>query len=137
MQTVEYPSRKIIRARSGYRPTARFSTYLFRVAQNCFIDYLRRNRRHTHAGDVDPDQTPTETRSPDEQAERALARRRLEAGLAALPDEQRDAFLLYEEAGLSVDDIARVTNVNRETAKSRLRYAVRKLRAAIAAGTPT
>jgi RNA polymerase sigma-70 factor (ECF subfamily) len=127
---------KIIRARAGYRPTARFSTYLFRVAHNCFIDYLRRNRRHTHAGTVDPDQTESEVQSPDDLAERTLARRRLEAGLAALPEDQRDAFLLYEEAGLSIDDIARVTDVNRETAKSRLRYAVRKLRSAIAAGTP-
>ena len=126
---------KIVRARSGYRPTAKFSTYLFRVAHNCFIDYLRRNRRHSHAGAVDPDQTESEAQSPDDLAERALARRRLEAGLAALPEEQRDAFLLYEEAGLSIDDIAKVTDVNRETAKSRLRYAVRKLRSAIAAGS--
>ena len=48
-----------------------------------------------------------------------------------LPEEQRDAFLLREEGGLSVDEIAAVTGCNRETAKSRLRYAVNKLRAAI------
>ena len=40
-------------------------------------------------------------------------------------------FLLSEEAGLSLDQIAFVTDSNRETAKSRLRYAVNKLRAAI------
>ena len=48
-----------------------------------------------------------------------------------LPDEQRDVFLLYEEAGLTLDEIATVTDCKRETAKSRLRYAVRKLRAAL------
>ena len=64
-------------------------------------------------------------------AESQLARERLETALKTLPDEQRDAFLLHEEAGLSVDDIAKVTGANRETAKSRLRYAVKKLRAAI------
>ena len=53
------------------------------------------------------------------------------AALATLPEEQRDAFLLHEEGGLSLDDIALVTGSNRETAKSRLRYAVNKLRAAI------
>jgi RNA polymerase sigma-70 factor (ECF subfamily) len=47
------------------------------------------------------------------------------------PDEQRDTFLLHEEAGLNLDQIAFVTGSNRETAKSRLRYAVNKLRAAI------
>jgi RNA polymerase sigma-70 factor (ECF subfamily) len=48
-----------------------------------------------------------------------------------LPDEQRDVFLLHEEAGLNLDQIASVTGCKRETAKSRLRYAVNKLRVAI------
>jgi len=49
----------------------------------------------------------------------------------ALPDEQRDVFLLHEEAGLTLDNIAHVAGVNRETAKSRLRYAMNKLKAAL------
>jgi RNA polymerase sigma-70 factor (ECF subfamily) len=63
--------------------------------------------------------------------ERSLAKERLSKALMDLPDEQRDVFLLREEAGLSLDQIALVTGSNRETAKSRLRYAVNKLRAAI------
>jgi RNA polymerase sigma-70 factor, ECF subfamily len=51
--------------------------------------------------------------------------------LAALPAPQREAFLLSEDAGLSVEAIAQATNVNVETAKSRLRYAVAKLRDAL------
>ena len=50
------------------------------------------------------------------------------AAVAALPQEQREAFLLREETGLTVEEIARVTDVPVETAKSRLRYAVRKLK---------
>jgi RNA polymerase sigma-70 factor (ECF subfamily) len=63
--------------------------------------------------------------------ERSLARRRLEIALQQLPDEQRDVFLLHEEAGFSLEQIATITGSNRETAKSRLRYAINKLRAAI------
>jgi len=63
--------------------------------------------------------------------ERSLARERLEIALQDLPDEQRDVFLLHEEAGLSLDQISVVTGSNRETTKSRLRYAVKKLRIAI------
>jgi RNA polymerase sigma-70 factor (ECF subfamily) len=44
---------------------------------------------------------------------------------------QRDAFLLHVEAGLSLDDIAALTAATRETVKSRLRYAYRRLRAAL------
>ncbi|MGI9202815.1 MAG: RNA polymerase sigma factor [Woeseiaceae bacterium] len=123
---------KIVKARRNYRPTAKFSTFLFRVAHNCFIDYVRRNKRHTNEIDVDPDLTAAADDSPEYQTEQHLARRRLDACLAKLPDEQRDVFLLHEEAGLSIDEIAQVTSVNRETAKSRLRYAVRKLKHALA-----
>ena len=122
---------KIIKARDTYRPTAKFTTFLYRVAHNCFIDYLRRNKRHTQTVDVEPDTQPDAGEQPDIQVERSLARRRLDAALKTLPDEQRDVFLLYEEAGLSLDENASITGSNRETAKSRLRYANNKLRAAI------
>ena len=39
---------KIIKARRNYRPTAKFTTFLYRVAHNCFIDHIRRNKRHSH-----------------------------------------------------------------------------------------
>ena len=60
-----------------------------------------------------------------------IARDRLDQALAELPLEQRDVVLLFLETGMSVDRIARVTGVNRETAKSRLRYATNKLKAAL------
>ena len=122
---------KIVRARSSYRPTARFTTFLYRVAHNCFIDHVRRNKRHTQVADVEPDTQPDPADLPETETERSLARRRLNAALLDLPQEQRDVFLLREEAGLSLDQIAAVTDTNRETAKSRLRYAVSKLRAAV------
>jgi len=122
---------KIIKAADRYRPTAKFTTYLYRVAHNCFIDYLRRNKRHTHVGDYDADHQPNPGDLPETATERLLARERLQVALLDLPDEQRDVFLLHEEAGLNLDEIASVTDCNRETAKSRLRYAVNKLRVAI------
>jgi RNA polymerase sigma-70 factor (ECF subfamily) len=122
---------KIVKARDNYRPTAKFSTFLYRVAHNCFIDHIRRNKRHTQTAAVEPDSQPDPADLPEVETERSLARRRLEVALQELPEEQRDVFLLSEEAGLSLDQIASVTDSNRETAKSRLRYAVNKLRAAI------
>ena len=122
---------KIIRARGSYRPTAKFTTFLYRVAHNCFIDHLRRNKRHTGNSPLKPEEHSDPGETPEAATERTLARERLEAALPDLPDEQRDAFLLHEEAGLSIDQIATVMDCNRETAKSRLRYAVNKLRAAI------
>ena len=122
---------KIIKARERYRPTAKFTTFLYRVAHNCFIDHLRRNQRHQNTVDLEPDTQRNPGDGPDVETERVLARRRLEVALQDLPEEQRDVFLLHEEGGLNLEEIAHVTGANRETTKSRLRYAVKKLRAAI------
>lgn len=122
---------KIIKSRHSYRASAQFKTFLFRVGRNCFIDYVRRNKRHTAESADDPDNYAAPTEQPEMNVERVLARRRLEAALRGLPDEQRDVFLLHEEGGFNLAEIATITGVKRETAKSRLRYATRKLKAAI------
>lgn len=122
---------KIIKARASYRPTAKFTTFMYRVAHNCFIDHVRRNKRHSNNVELEPDLYADSGDLPETLTERSLAKERLALALQDLPEEQRDAFLLHEEAGLSIDQIASVTGCNRETAKSRLRYAVRKLRTAI------
>ena len=122
---------KIVRSRRNYRPTAKFSTFLYRVAHNSFIDYVRRNKRHTGHSELDPERSPDPAEEPAAEVEKRLFRQRLHAALGELPEEQRDVFLLHEEAGLSVDAIASVTGTNRETTKSRLRYAVKKLKTAL------
>lgn len=123
---------KIVNARRSYRPTARFSTFLFRVAHNCFIDYLRRNRRHAGDAHRDPDDCADPGTSPGEMLDRAQVRQKLAAAVAELPAEQREVFLLRAEGGLNLDEIAHITGVSRETAKSRQRYAMNKLKSAMA-----
>jgi RNA polymerase sigma-70 factor (ECF subfamily) len=127
---------KIIGARDTYRPTAKFTTFLFRVGHNCFIDYVRRNRRHVAGESADPALCEDPARTPEQLIADDLRIRKLYACLREIPEEQRDVFLLYEEGGLTVDEIALTTGVNRETAKSRLRYAVSKLKSALAETTP-
>src|SRR6266700_3236327 len=77
------------------------------------------------------EELPAREIAPELRLDRKRAAERLLAGLAALPDAQREAFLLQQEGGLSIEEIAVATGVGRETAKSRLRYAVAKLRAGL------
>jgi len=63
------------------------------------------------------------------EAEQTLER--LSAALAALPLAQREAFLLHHEGGLGIAEIAAATGSAEEAAKSRLRYAMTRLREAI------
>src|SRR5690606_28485831 len=69
--------------------------------------------------------------TPDSALAEAQLRADFKRALDELPAEQRDVFLLYEETGLGLEDIGRVTGVAMETAKSRLRYALGKLRGAL------
>ena len=127
---------RVIVNRSRYEPRAKFRTFLFTLAHNCFIDHCRRVKARPTAMGVDDadaaDLLPADERSlPDAQIERDESTRRYRAALATLPAEQRDVYLLHEESDLSLEEIARVTGVGAETAKSRLRYAVGKLKAAM------
>jgi RNA polymerase sigma-70 factor, ECF subfamily len=136
---------RVIAHRERYEPRARFSTYLYRVARNCCIDHLRRVAARpgllaasAEAGDEDPTLAlcaPDED-SPENRLARAELIARYRAAIESLPLEQRDAFLLTEQSGLSLEEIAAVTGVGLETAKSRLRYALAKLRKALAAASP-
>lgn len=68
---------------------------------------------------------------PDAASVTAQRAARLWGALEKLPPVQREAFLLHEEAEMGLAEIAAVTGANPETVKSRLRYAVKKLRAAL------
>lgn len=123
---------KVIAARDRYRPDAKFSTFLFRVARNAFIDDVRRNRLRAVSDDYDDERRPADSGAPDQEFDRNALAREFQVALTDLPDDQRDAFLLKEESGLTLEEIAKVCGVNRETIKSRLRYAGTKLKAQLA-----
>jgi RNA polymerase sigma-70 factor (ECF subfamily) len=134
-----------IRVRATYAPTAKFTTWLYTLAHNRLVDHWRVAGQARFASiddDADADGNG-DTRSlveaiagakHDEPEARAQTRElatELHAALAALPPDQRDAFLLQYEGGLSLAEIAVLTGVGMETAKSRLRYAMAKLRRAL------
>lgn len=123
---------------SGYQPTARFTTWLFTIAHHRLVDHFRAARQLVsidgHGGGEDDESSLVDTLAADsgfgplrrlQSREQAAA---LIAALEQLPADQREAFLLQAEAGMSVEEIASTTGVSFETAKSRLRYARRSLR---------
>jgi RNA polymerase sigma-70 factor (ECF subfamily) len=129
---------RVISSRNRYEPRAKFSTFLYRIAHNCFIDHCRRasarqDRANLSNEDFDLERAlPAPIADlPDTRAEHAQTLSRYRSALAALPSEQRDTFLLYEESGLTLEEIGSITGVSMETAKSRLRYALSKLRNAL------
>ena len=121
----------VIRGSDRYIPSAKFITFLYSIAHRRALDRLRAGRRQSEdlideENLADPAQV-----EPIEIASRGEAGRALLDAIARLPVLQREAFLLQAEEGMSVEEIADVTGVNRETAKSRLRYASARLRKAL------
>jgi len=124
----------LIHARERYTVQAKFTTYLFRLAHHRLIDYYRRQSSASVTAWNDGTGPEVEELSvaayqePDNQVYIRTQIARLLDLIQALPEAQREAFLLREEAGMSITDIAETTGVERETAKSRLRYALARLR---------
>jgi RNA polymerase sigma factor (sigma-70 family) len=120
---------RVIEARASYKATARFTTWLYTIAHNRLVDHWRR------AGlppvSLDEHELPANSPDPARHAEAREALARFAAALESLPAAQREAFLLHQEAGMTVAEIATATGANEEAAKSRLRYAMVKLKAAL------
>ena len=116
---------KIIKARGNYQASAPFRAWMYRIAHNHVMDHFRRSRPMLEMppGEIEADSPGPEEQLFDEHRESGLRE-----AVKNLPAEQKDALVLKLEAGLDLQTIADVTGVNRETAKSRLRYAVGKLR---------
>lgn len=127
---------RVIGAAANYEATAKFTTWLFRIAHNRLIDHWRKTGREPveplgsgdDGDDCAFDPPAPQGAAPERQAERKQLAQALLAALNELPEAQREAFLLAEEGGLTLEEIAAISGVGRETIKSRLRYATAKLR---------
>jgi len=119
---------KIIKGRAGFAASASFKSWMYRIAHNHLVDHFRRQRPTSNLPAVLESGNP----GPEEMLIGQQTLAALAAAVGNLPVEQREALVLKMETGLDLRTIANITGVNPETAKSRLRYAVTKVRHALA-----
>jgi RNA polymerase sigma-70 factor (ECF subfamily) len=135
---------RVVRNAAEWHPSAKFTTWLYTIARNLCTDNARRGA-FRKADSLD--QTPSATRdesgphridkvaAPDGNAEKAAMDRelatRIDQAVATLPVEQREVFLMREVMDMSFAEIATATKTSEPTVKSRMRYALDRLRGAL------
>lgn len=126
---------RIVKGRASYKPLARFTTWLYQVAHSAWVDHVRRHARRPKLVTGQSQDAPqaeavtAASAGPPARAQAGQAMQQVIAAIEALPPDQREVFLLKQETDLTIEEIGEATGVSRETAKSRLRYALKKLRA--------
>jgi len=146
---------RIIRARDRYEPKVPFPIWMYRIAHDRLVDHYRKTGKavtdtvieladsatpEPPAEDTDPAFASgrwdlvewdggTKAAAPQSDAVLSAIERaeHLLSALDTLPLEQREAFVLHEEAGMGLPEIAAVTGANLDTVKSRLGHALKKL----------
>src|SRR6187402_373783 len=135
---------RLVQNAAEFKHEARFSTWLYTIARNLCIDQLRKlsHRRHLSLDQREGNQPdaqllgetisdPSPLSSAEHNALSSEVRSSIVRAVDSLPDEQREVFLLREVASLPFRDIAEITGVGENTVKSRMRYALDRLKDAL------
>jgi RNA polymerase sigma-70 factor (ECF subfamily) len=133
---------RLVQKAAEFKHEARFSTWLYTIARNLCIDHLRKlkHRRHASLDQSGADEAPLGERLPaggatadtERSAVSSEVLHAIESAVDALPEEQREVFLLREIANMPFKEIAIATGVGENTVKSRMRYALDRLQQALA-----
>jgi len=126
----------VIRGKDRYVSSSGFTTWLFTIAHHRAVERRRASSPFARVDSVDPNEVElVDDGNPDpgDFMHRADVGQALLDAISRLPLLQREAFLLRAEEDMSIEQIATVTGVGHDTAKSRLRYAYARLRKSLEA----
>jgi RNA polymerase sigma-70 factor (ECF subfamily) len=133
---------RVVQNASDFKHEARFTTWLYTITRNLCIDHLRKETLRKHPSlDARPsqddggptlgDHTADVRANVEREATAGELRLRITAAVDTLPDDQREVFLMREASNLPFKEIAEITGVSENTVKSRMRYALERLQAAL------
>lgn len=122
---------KIIKSKENYKVTAKFKTWMYTLAHNRLVDWYRRNNLEMKSFENNTDDNNPDGSidwNPEDELQTKRLSKHLKSAISKLPFEQREVFLLHQEALLTLPQIAEMMQLGIEKIKSRYRYAINKLR---------
>jgi RNA polymerase sigma-70 factor (ECF subfamily) len=134
---------RLVQNAADFKHEARFSTWMFTIVRNLCIDQIRKQSLRRHPSLEEPkragegegptlgEQTADSKANVERTAVSTEIRERLMQAVDALPDEQREVFLMREVSNLPFKEIAEIVGIPENTVKSRMRYALERLQAAL------
>jgi RNA polymerase sigma-70 factor (ECF subfamily) len=133
---------RLVRHRGSWRPDAKFTTYLYRIAENHWIDRYRSRKSAPQMasleGLADPDEPGAESTfaavvpEPSDRAAQLELGEKIRRAVLRLTDDQRAVFALAETRGMRYEDIGRILGIPIGTVKSRMHACVTRLREMLA-----
>ncbi len=132
---------RVVQNASSFQGQAKFTTWMYTIARNLCVDHARKmsHRRHasldnTQGRDSSPlhEKIQADQPGPERLAVAPALQERIARADEALPEEQREVFLMRQLHGLAFGEIASVIGVSENTIKSRMRYALERLQEALA-----
>ncbi len=134
---------RVVQNAADFKHEARFSTWHYTITRNLCIDQMRKRALRRHPSLDEPkraeegegptlgEQTADSRANVERSAVSVEIRERVLAAVEQLPDEQREVFLMREVSNLPFKEIAEIVGVPENTVKSRMRYALERLQAAL------
>lgn len=128
---------RVFNALPNFKGQSAFSTWLYRILTNCFLDIKKRDKTkamvsldvQAHTGDQEVGkEAESPGRNPGEESEKSARMRVMEAAISQLPEYQRSMIIMYHSDQLSYEEIADITDLPIGTVKSRLNRARLSLR---------
>ena len=118
---------KCYTAHKTYKPTAKFSTWLFRIARNHCLNEVRRQDYRYRTEPLNGVTELAGSSSPEQQVQAKALHRQLLKVMASLPESQRTALLLSRKQAMSYDEIAQTMETSVSAVKSLLNRAKRTM----------
>ncbi|HEY1695581.1 MAG TPA: RNA polymerase sigma factor [Polyangiaceae bacterium] len=134
---------RVVQNAADFKHEARFSTWLYTITRNLCIDQIRKRALRKHPSLDEPrradegegptlgEQTADSKANVERSAVAGEIREKVQAAVDELPEDQREVFLMREVANLPFKEIAEIVGVPENTVKSRMRYALERLQAAL------